>query len=186
MDGFGMFDQVSILQPSPVNKSFGASANLVPLTFQEKTLNIKTAFSGVLPEPIWGDHSRVSHHISFERIPWWQWQIIRVFSTVRVLVKGNNLGDSLAVIVEANSKPQMQRNAVRITVAIAGGNFDQKPRALGIDYGSSVQESGMGVIFGRISAVFSLAYQQLRLFSCTLHLCDRSRMALVARVISLA
>jgi hypothetical protein len=154
MDGFGMFDQVSILKPSPVNESFGASANLVPLTFQEKALNIKTAFSGVLPEPVWGDHSRVSHHISVERIPWWRRQIIGAFSTVRVLIESDYLRESLAAILEANSEPQMQGNAVRVSVAIGRGNFDQKPGALGVNYGSSVEECGLGAVLGGISAVF--------------------------------
>ncbi|HYN15793.1 MAG TPA: hypothetical protein VES66_08405, partial [Terriglobales bacterium] len=134
VNGAGLFNQIAVAQPPPVDRTLFAVLNVLPLVSKEIVLK-REKMLGVLPSPVFGDYSCMQQHPILVLVLGNIRQVIGRLPAIQVLLKGHNLGGRSTVIYEADGKRSTSgiwkgRTSASIPEWL---NIDEHPRTFGID-----------------------------------------------------
>lgn len=186
VDCRGLFNQVPVLESSPVDQSLATISDVLPLVSHKKMARNEGGFSGIAPLATGWNHASMRPSMSFEGVGRRHREFIGL-AAIDMLVKIDYFSRGLSVVGEFYRKANgLWGFSGYVRSKSASFNVNEHPRAFGIDNSLSVSEGyycnfrrGIRLCFGSFSRkrklghlTGSMVYQLLGLYSGTLHLRD--------------
>jgi hypothetical protein len=165
----GLLNEVTILNPSPINETLFAVSDLRPLISDEERIWAKIILRWTPSLAGW-NHSRVSHNFAIKGVCWRERQIIGVIATVWVMIEAHYFGRSFSPVLELNRESHgFGCNSGHVPRISNGFNFNEEPRPFCIDDGSCIEQRSFRAVSCGVCVGSGFFNHYLRLVVSRLH-----------------